>query len=143
MIEAWHRRDVQRQALIEKLINKVCDEGNSMESDDSSVRNFKFDLSIAMLYCLKYGGMDRVVLKDILDISEELVLFLFNDILGPINDFARADSERNVLIDRLLQQVISYATQEFHSALHSEELDNPQKIFHVSRMAMVPLEEEE
>ena len=134
MSEAWMVRGIQRQRLIEDLIRKVYDEEDKRLDKDKIFKREDFLFSFVSLI----GGY----LSN--ENEEETASFFLESILPSVKKFSRSDSEAKALLSTLLEKVLSSATQSFHQALHREEFENPQQIFHApSAMAEVDLDVED
>ncbi|MBI2052682.1 MAG: hypothetical protein HYT34_00335 [Candidatus Ryanbacteria bacterium] len=124
--EAWQIRGAQRQKLIEGLMRKIYRYEDERQ-ENGSLGNILLTLAVALSTWI---GDHSISLAG--NISVGMCAFVQDDLIGPIEGFARAESEKKVLIVNLFQKIFEASTARIHGDLLREEQENSQLIFHTS-----------
>lgn len=130
MVEAWVKRNAERQTLRGELLQDLLAEED--ERGDPS-----FLLKAAQPLC-QYLQQRRLNTPRHISFDEEP--FFLERILLRVQDFARSQAEQDAFIAELLVKMLESASLHFGAELRREEMYHPNLIFHApSGMYEVPL----
>ena len=121
MSEAWQVRGCQRQQLIEKLTRKVYE-----RADEVGGSSFYLEVVSVMIGYLqdRHKGVSNPNVDE-----KSLAGFFFGSVLPIITDFARTETEGDVLVSQFLEKVLASGLSPFRSELQKQEMLTPEKIF--------------
>lgn len=136
---AWQVRESARQKFLERIQEKISEWENYLGSTNL-YRIFLFLLSEQLVLAGRQVSKDD--LPDIPWETRRRASIIFdNDVITAAKDFQRSKEEGEALLAKLLEWTAGEITRPYHSALQTQEIHEPKRIFRAnSATDKVPLE---
>ncbi len=130
--EAWQVRESQRQELIEGFVR-------ASYQRETEVGDKTFHLGLASVIVKYLKDRQKGIARP--EVRLDHCGIFFGAALIAFKNFARTEVEKDVLIVQFLEKVLVTGLNPFRTALTSQEIHEPEKIFHApSAMSEIPLE---
>lgn len=128
-MEAWQKRAVERQELLQKLKRDVYNIEDVMDLP-AEVVSENLALCLLALHRISCG-------REKISLPQGWPLSLYKCIIKPINEFSRTTEERNALLCEMAEFFLNQIASSFRAALQHQETFEPERIFGAPTMAEV------
>ena len=123
--EAWIKKGGERQQLIEEMVRS-----SYRKQDDIGNVAYHLGVASAVIEYLKRRRRGEQNPKVRLSKEESHCELFFGGALEKINQFARSEAEKDVLLVQFLEKMIGMGVSRFYGELVRQEQMEPEKIFH-------------
>ena len=130
--EAWQVRGSQRHELIEDFVR-------ASYQRETEVGDKTFHLGLASVIVKYLKDRQKGIARPEVKLGHCGIFF--GAALIAFKNFARTEAEKDALFAQFLEKVLAAGLNSFQAALTSQEIYEPEKIFHTpSAMSEIPIE---